>query len=50
MSNGKYGNRLYHNSIIDTEFETGILKSCISDHFAIMLTNFFTNIGNKQAK
>ena len=25
------------NIIIDTDFETGILKSCTSDHFAIML-------------
>ena len=25
------------NLIIDTEFKTGLLKSCISDHFAIML-------------
>ena len=23
--------------IIDTDFKTGIFKSCISDHFAIML-------------
>ena len=31
---------IYHiiaNVIIDTDFKTGILKSCISDHFAIML-------------
>ena len=26
------------NVIIDTDFKTGILKSCISDHFAIMAT------------
>ena len=25
------------NVIIDTDFKTGILKSCISDHFPIML-------------
>ena len=25
------------NLIIDTDFKTSILKSCISDHFAIML-------------
>ena len=25
------------NVIIDTDFKTGILKSCMSDHFAIML-------------
>ena len=25
------------NVIKDTDFKTGILKSCISDHFAIML-------------
>ena len=26
------------NVIIDADFKTGILKNCISDHFAIMLT------------
>ena len=26
-----------YNVIIDTDFKTGILKGCISDHFAIML-------------
>ena len=26
------------NVIIDTDFKTGILKSCTSDHFAIMLS------------
>ena len=25
------------NVIIDTDFKTGILKSCTSDHFAVML-------------
>ena len=38
-SNVKYGNchQPYHNAIIDTDFKTGILKSYISNHFAIML-------------
>ena len=30
-------NYIITNVIIDTNFKTGILKSCISDHFAIML-------------
>ena len=28
---------IIYNVIIDTDFKTVILKSCISDHFAIML-------------
>ena len=34
------------NLIIDTDFKTGILKSCISDHFAIMLA---FRIGEKKS-
>ena len=35
------------NIMIDTDFKTGILKSCISDHFAIMLA---FQIGEKNRK
>ena len=37
-------NHVLTNVIIDTNFKTGILKSCISDHFSIMLA---CQIGDK---
>ena len=35
------------NVIIDTDFRTGILKSCLSDHFTIMLA---FQIGEKKMR